>query len=54
MAEKYSQLELAPTQQTDSIPQTIDQAANAPERDLSGDAPELDNKSLTPQVGRDP
>ena len=47
MAEKYSELEVAPNQHKESIPEAVvDQAAHAPERDLSSDAPELDNKSV--------
>ena len=45
MADKYSELEVAPNQRGESIPEHVDQAANAPERDTSGDAPELDNKT---------
>lgn len=44
MAEKYSELEVAPNEQTAPLPEVVDQAAHAPERDLSADAPELDKK----------
>ncbi len=47
MAEKYSELEVAPNEQREPLPEAIDQGANAPERDLSADAPELAKK---PQV----
>ena len=50
MAEKYSELEVAPNEQRESLPQIVDQAALAPERDLSGESPELDKKSWPPQV----
>ena len=50
MADKYSELEVAPNQHREPIPEAIDQAANAPERDTSGDAPELDNKTWAPHV----
>lgn len=42
MAEKYSELEVAPNER---LPEVVDQAAHAPERDLSGDSPELDKTS---------
>ncbi|CAF9911040.1 hypothetical protein IMSHALPRED_009905 [Imshaugia aleurites] len=45
MAEKYSELEVAPNEHTAPLPQVIDPAAHAPERDSAGDAPELDHKS---------
>ena len=45
MAEKYSELEVAPNEHTEPIPQVIDQAAHAPERDLSGELPEVDRKA---------
>ena len=50
MAEKYSELEVAPNEQSERLPQIVDQAALAPERDLSGESPELDKKSWPPQV----
>ena len=50
MADKYSELEVAPNEQGKPIPEAVDQAANAPERDTSGDAPELDNKTWAPHV----
>ena len=50
MAEKYSSLEVAPNERREPFPEVIDQAADAPERDLSGDAPELDDKSWMHQV----
>lgn len=47
MAEKYSELEVAPNEHKEPIPEAVvDRAAHAPERDLSGDAPELDKKSV--------
>ena len=52
MAEKYSELEVAPNERKEPLPEVIDQDANAPERDVSGDAPELDQKSLALQVSR--
>ena len=53
MAEKYSELEVAPNEHREPIPEAVDdQAAQAPERDLSSDAPELDRKSWAPQVCR--
>ena len=52
MAEKYSSLEVAPNERREPFPEVIDQAADAPERDLSGDAPELDDKSRMHQVSR--
>ena len=45
MADKYSELEVAPNQRGEPIAEAVDQAANAPERDTSADAPELDNKT---------
>ncbi|KAL9066904.1 MAG: hypothetical protein Q9161_007236 [Pseudevernia consocians] len=45
MAEKYSELEVAPHQHTEPFPEVVDQAAHAPERDLSGESPELDKKA---------
>ena len=50
MTEKYSELEVAPNEQSKGLPQIVDQAALAPERDLSGESPELDKKSWPPQV----
>ena len=50
MAEKYSELEVAPNEQTAPLPEVVDQAAHAPERDLSADAPELDKKPWPLQV----
>ena len=50
MADKYSELEVAPNQRREPIAEAGDQAANAPERDTSGDAPELDNKTWAPHV----
>ena len=50
MADKYSELEVAPNEQGKPIPEAVDQAANAPERDTSGDAPELDSKAWAPHV----
>lgn len=50
MAEKYSELEVAPHEHTEALPEVVDQAAHAPERDLSGDSPELDNKAWPLQV----
>ena len=52
MADKYSELEVAPNQHRKPIPEAVDQAANAPERDTSADAPELDNKTGAPHVSR--
>lgn len=52
MAEKYSSLEVAPNERREPLPEVIHQAADAPERDLSGDAPELDHKSWMHQVVR--
>ncbi|KAM0800040.1 hypothetical protein BDR22DRAFT_852673 [Usnea florida] len=49
MAEKYSELEVAPNEQSERLPQIVDQDALAPERDLSGESPELDKKSWPPQ-----
>lgn len=47
MAEKYSELEVAPNEHKEPIPEAVvDRAAHAPERDLSCDAPELDKKSV--------
>ena len=45
MAEKYSELEVAPNEHTEPFPEVVDQAAHAPERDLSGESPELDKKA---------
>ncbi|CAD6576831.1 MAG: hypothetical protein ASARMPRED_007895 [Alectoria sarmentosa] len=45
MAEDYSELEVAPNEHTERFPEVIDQAAHAPERDLSGESPELDKKA---------
>ena len=50
MAEKYSELEVAPNEQSEGLPKIVDPAALAPERDLSGESPELDKKSWPPQV----
>lgn len=50
MAEQYSELEVAPNEHTAPFPEVVDQAAHAPERDLSGESPELDKKSWPPQV----
>lgn len=52
MAEKYSELEVAPNEQREPLPEAVDQAAHAPERDLSSDAPELDNKAWPLSVTR--
>lgn len=49
MAEQYSELEVAPNEHTAPFPEVVDQAAHAPERDLSGESPELDKKSWPPQ-----
>ncbi|CAD6590287.1 MAG: hypothetical protein ASARMPREDX12_004243 [Alectoria sarmentosa] len=45
MAENYSELEVAPNEHTERFPEVVDQAAHAPERDLSGESPELDKKA---------
>lgn len=50
MAEKYSELEVAPHEHTEPFPEVVDQAAHAPERDLSGESPELDKKAWPLQV----
>lgn len=50
MAEQYSELEVAPNERGEPIPEAVDQAADAPERDTSADAPELDNKTWAPHV----
>lgn len=50
MVEKYSELEVAPNEHTELLQEVVDHAAHAPERDLSGDSPELDKKAWPPQV----
>ncbi len=50
MAEKYSELEVAPNEHREPLPEVVDQAAHAPERDLSGESPELDKKTWPLQV----
>ncbi|CAF9936022.1 MAG: hypothetical protein ALECFALPRED_006664 [Alectoria fallacina] len=45
MAENYSELQVAPNEHTERFPEVVDQAAHAPERDLSGESPELDKKA---------
>ena len=50
MAEQYSELEVAPHEHAAPLPEVVDQAAHAPERDLSGDSPELDKKAWPLQV----
>ena len=50
MAEKYSELEVAPHEHTEPFPEVVDQAAHAPERDLSGESPELDKTAWPLQV----
>lgn len=51
MADKYSELEVAPHENTgEPFPEVVDQAAYAPERDLSGESPELDKKAWPLQV----
>lgn len=52
MPDKYSELEVASNGHGESFPEVVDQAAHAPERDLSADAPELDNKHWPLQVRR--
>lgn len=50
MADKYSELEVVPNESREPIPEAIDNSAHAPERDLSGEAPELNKKSWPLQV----
>ena len=52
MADNYSQLELAPNQHTDPFPEVSHQGADAPERDLSADAPELVDEAWPLPVSR--